>query len=167
MLLNSTAFFPNLVLAIHVIATVSGYGALLIYPVVTRAVERVDPRALPVVLRARLEISRKLVDPAMVLVVLSGIYLAFDWHLWGHFVVIFGIAVALVIGGLEGAIVASRAEKFSDLAQRDVDASGGAGTGGGAIIWSEEFQRERKNSGLVNVVLAALVVAVVYVMVVG
>jgi hypothetical protein len=184
MLVNAVVF-SQVVLAIHVVVSVAAYGVLICYPVIAVAVERVDPRAVPALLRARLLVSRMLVDPGMMLVVVSGVYLTFEWGQWGQFYVIFGIIVAVVIGGLEGAFVASGAERLAQLAQHDLDlaandapsgsstsgqaADGGArGSAAGSlkVVWSPAYLAARTRADRVNILLAALVVAVLCVMVV-
>lgn len=188
-MLVTAVVFSQVVLAIHVVVSVAAYGVLICYPVIAAAVERVDPRAVPALLRARLLVSRALVNPGMVLVVASGVYLTFEWSQWGQFYVIFGIIVAVVIGGLEGAFVAGGAERLAQLAQHDLDlaasdlpsgvgASGQAADGGargGArgsvasapkVVWSPAYLAARTRADRVNILLAALVVAVLCVMVV-
>jgi hypothetical protein len=182
----AAVMFPQVVLAIHVVVSVAAYGVLICYPVIAAAVERIDPRAVPALLRARLLVSRVLVDPGMVLVVVSGVYLTFEWHQWSQFYVAFGIIVAIVIGGLEGGLVASGTERLAQLAQHDLDlaarvapSSGGAAgpvpdggsaadssAGAGTAVWGPAYLAARTRADRVNILLAALVVAVLCVMVV-
>ncbi len=180
-MLVTAVVFSQVVLAIHVVVSVAAYGVLICYPVIAAAVERIDPRAVPALLRARLLVSRMLVDPGMVLVVVSGIYLTFEWNQWSQFYVVFGIIVAVVIGGLEGAFVAGGAERLAQLAQHDLDiaasgdASGAAPEGSGAnrsataapaVVWSPAYLAARTRADRVNILLAALVVAVLCAMVI-
>jgi hypothetical protein len=151
--------FPVVVLAIHIMAVVLAFGIVVAWPLVTRVVEGVDPRAVPALYRARVLLGRMLVNPGLLLVLIAGIYLAAHGHDWKEFFVQWGIAAVVVLGGLEGAVAMRQSRTLAELAARDVDAAGS-----GSVSWSEEFVQARGRSDLVSIAMAIIVLATIYVM---
>jgi len=160
-MLVPAVFFWQVVLAIHVIIVVAAFGVVVAYPVLTIAAERLDRRSAPLLHRLRVVIGRSLVNPGLLVVLAAGIYLASDLHQWHEFYVQWGIAVIVVLGGLEGAFVIRQSGKLADLAQRDIDASGDA-----EPTWSPEYVSARGRSDQINAVMAVLVLVTVFFMVV-
>jgi hypothetical protein len=160
-LLLPAVFFWQIVVAVHVVFVVAAFGLLIAYPLVVIAVERMDPRSIPTLLRVRQLLSRSLVNPGLLMVVISGVYLAADRHQWAQFYVQWGIAAALVIGGLEGAFVARQSGVLAALAERDVQAWAGNGSS-----WSSDYLAARGRSDQINALLAVLVVVTTFLMVV-
>lgn len=160
-LLAPAVVFWQIILAIHVVFVVAAFGLLLAYPLITIAAERMDRRALPVILRVRVLLSRSLVNPGLLVVVISGVYLAAQLHQWGDFYVWWGIAAALAIGGLEGALVTRQSAALAALAERDValfdEPEGG---------WSSDYVTARGRADQVNALLAVIVVVTTFLMVV-
>ena len=135
-MLVPAVFFWQIVLAVHVVFVVAAFGLLLSYPLITIAAERIDRRSLPVVLRVRMLLGRSLVNPGLLLVVIGGVYLASQQHQWHEFYVRWGIAAALVIGGLEGAFVIRQSATLAELAERDIEPLRVRQTGAGAATTS-------------------------------
>jgi hypothetical protein len=160
-LLIPAVFFWQIILAVHIVFVVAAFGLLLSYPLITMAAERIDRRSLPAILRVRMLLSRSLVNPGLLLVVISGVYLASQQHQWGDFYVWWGIAAALVIGGLEGALVSRQSATLAALAERDVGLFG-SGQGG----WSSDYVAARGRADQVNALLAVTVVVTTFLMVV-
>ena len=160
-MLVPAVFFWQIVLAVHVVFVVAAFGLLIAYPFIVIATERIDPRAVPALLRVRQLLSRSLVNPGLLLVVISGVYLASDQHQWGQFYVQWGIGAALVLGGLEGALVARQTGVMAALAERDLEASS---LNGGR--WSDEYLAARGRADQINALLAVVVVVTVFLMIV-
>lgn len=102
--------FYSVVVWIHVTAVVAAFGALFAYPIFLA----VNARA-PIAERAnfhRLQIafSKYLTGPAIAVILLAGIYLASDAHLWSQAWLQAGFALLLVIAGL-GITVLRRGEE--------------------------------------------------------
>jgi len=161
LLLPAAVVFWQVILAVHVVFVVSAFGLLLVYPLITIAAERIDRRSLPVILRVRMLLGRSLVNPGLLVVVISGVYLAAQQHQWSDFYVWWGVAAALVIGGLEGALVIRQSATLAELAERDVGLFG-AGDGG----WSSDYLAARNRADQVNALLAVIVVVTTFLMVV-
>jgi hypothetical protein len=154
-------FFWQVALAVHVVFVVAAFGALIAYPVIALAAERLDRHSVPVLHRVRQVLGRSLINPGLVLVVVAGLYLTTDLHQWHEFYVQWGIGVVLVLGALEGAFVTRQSGRLAELSQRDLDAAAG-----GEINWSSEYVAARGRSDQVNALMAVLVIVTVFFMVV-
>ena len=105
-----TIRFYDVVLWVHITAVVTAFGALFAYPIFLA----VNARA-PIAERAnfhRLQIafSRFITGPTIVVVLVAGVYLASDRHLWSRTWVTVPFILLLVIAGL-GATVLRRGEQ--------------------------------------------------------
>jgi hypothetical protein len=134
------AAFSDVIVGVHVLGAIVGFGIVFAYPLLLGAAARRDPGATPFLLRARTQLGRYIVNPGLLVVVLAGIYLASDEHRWSQFFVGWGIVAAVVIGGVEGAVIMPRAGKLAAIAERDLAASavpaGGQRT---SATWSDEY----------------------------
>jgi uncharacterized membrane protein len=151
--------FYEVVLALHIIAVVVAFGATFAYPVIFAAVSRADARALPALYRAAHEVSRKVITPGLAVVVICGIYLASKLHVWSDFYVQWGLAVAIVIGGVEGALLAPTERRLIEQTDRDV-----AAAGTGAVALSAEHDALFRRVGLIGALMDALVVLTIFFM---
>lgn len=158
-MLVTAVVFSNIVLAIHIMAVVLAFGIVVAWPLVSQAVERMEPKAVPMIHRVRVLLGRTLVNPGLLLVVVAGVYLAAHYHVWKQFYVQWGIGAAVVLGALEGAVVMRQSRKLAALAARDVEAAGD-----GPVNWSEEFVTTRGRADMWSMLMAVLVLATVYVM---
>lgn len=158
MLVPAVAFW-QVVLALHIVAVVAAFGVTFAYPVIFAVGARMDPRAIPWFHRVQVQVARRLLNPALLVVVLAGIYLASKLHQWSSFYVQWGIGVALVIGGLEGAFMIPREKKLADLAERDIER---AGTG--EVTWSADYEKLARQVGLAGALMGVLVIVTVYLM---
>ena len=133
MLVTAVAF-PTVALAIHILFVVGAFGIVIGYPVILLSAERLDRRAMPVLHRVRVNLGRSLVNPGLLVVVIAGVYLASHLHQWSHFYVQWGIAAAVVIGGLEGSFVIPQEKRMAELAARDIEAAGDGEVSGAATM---------------------------------
>ncbi len=108
----ATVQFFEVVLAVHIMAVVFAFGATFAYPVLLGTVGKADSRALPALYRAIHAISVKVIMPGLAIVVICGIYLASKLHVWSEFYVQWGIAVAVVIGAVEGMFISPNEKRL-------------------------------------------------------
>jgi hypothetical protein len=120
----ATVQFFEVVLAVHIMAVMVAFGATFAYPVILGTVSKSDSRALPAVYRAIHAISTRVIGPGLALVVICGIYLASKLHVWSEFYVQWGIAVALIIGAVEGMFLSRNEKRLVEVADRDLATSG-------------------------------------------
>lgn len=157
--------FSDLVLAVHILAVVIGFGVTFAYPILFAAAARLDPNVTPWLLRTRQRVGRYLVNPGLLVLVLAGIFLATDEHQWSRFYVQWGIAAAIVIGGIEGALIIPRSGRLAEIAERDLAATGVA-AGGQRVsaTWSREYVRGRRLLTIGGVLIELVVVVTVFLM---
>jgi Predicted integral membrane protein (DUF2269) len=152
--------FYEVVLAIHIAAVVVAFGVTFAYPIMFAVTARHDPRSLPLVHRIEYTVERMLINPALLLVVLAGIYLASKGHFWSDFFVQWGLAAAIVIGALVGAIMIPTAKRAEQAAARDLGA-----TAGGELQLSEEYRALTRRLSTVGSLLSLIVLVTIYFMV--
>src|SRR5438132_2994026 len=114
----------EIVLAVHVMAVVVAFGVTFAYPIMFAVGARADPRSLPVLHRIQYSIERFLINPGLLLVLVAGIFLASDGHHWSEFFVQWGLAAAIVIGAVVGAVTIPAAKRAEQLARAALEATG-------------------------------------------
>lgn len=142
--------FEELVLWVHVSAVVAGLGALFANPVLLSVARRSEPPQAAVLHRVQLRLGSWLGSPGLLLVLLAGAYLASTRDLWTEVWVVVPLVIVLVIGGLNGSVLAPRQRRLAELAQ----------SGGGA-----EYERMLRQVSQVTVVVLALVLLAAFFMI--
>lgn len=102
--------FYDVVLWIHITAVVTAFGALFAYPVFLAVNARAPLAERANLHRLQIAFSKRVTGPTIGVVLLAGIYLASDAHLWSQAWVIVGLVLLGVIAGL-GATVLRRNEQ--------------------------------------------------------
>jgi hypothetical protein len=142
---------------VHVSAVVVGFGATfaeaLLFPVAMKA----GVRHLPYVHEVQLAINQRLASPALGLIILTGIYQTIegDWG-FGSFWISATFAIAIVLGGMNGAYFIPADRRLSAQAQKEIDETGGV---------SGDYQKQARTEGIVGAVAGLLVIAAVFLMV--
>jgi hypothetical protein len=157
-LVTAVAFW-QFVLAVHIVAVVIAFGVTFAYPIFAVIGARMDPRAMPWFHRMQGVIGRRLINPGLGVVLIAGIYLASKLHQWHHFYASWGVAVVIVLGGLEGGFMAKQEAKLAELAERDI-----AAAGTGEVILSPEYEALGKRVGTVGALMSGLVLVTIYLM---
>jgi hypothetical protein len=109
--------FYDVVLWIHVTAVVTAFGALFAYPVFLA----VNAKA-PIAQRAnfhRLQIafSKRITGPVIAVVLLAGMYLASDAHLWSETWVDVPFVLLFVIAGLGATVLRRNEERLVETSE--------------------------------------------------
>ncbi len=152
------AAFSDAILAIHIIGVMVAFGVTFSYPVFALVANR-ERRAMPTLHRAQHAISRMVISPGLGVILLAGIYLAAKEHQWSAFYVQWGLGAVVVLGAIEGAVVVPREARLAEVAARDV-----AGAGAGEVVWSDEYNRLFRQTGMVGAVLDLIVVLTIFFM---
>ncbi len=160
-MLVAVAFY-EVVLVLHILAVVFAFGATFAYPVLLGAITKADPRALPALYRAMHAISQRVIMPGLAAVVIFGIYLASDQHYWHAFFVQWGLAVAIVIGAVEGAYLSPRERRLIEVADRDVAGA----SDGDPVTFSTEHDSLVRRIGGIGALMDLLVVVTIIFMVI-
>jgi hypothetical protein len=155
----------EVVLAVHIMAVVVAFGVTFAYPIIFAVGARHDPRSLPLLHRVEYTIERWLINPGLLVVVLAGIYLASDGHHWSQFYVQWGLAAAILIGGLVGSVMIPTAKRAERVAERDLassDANGHrAAAAQEAIAMSDEYRGLTRRLETVGSLLSLLVLVTI------
>jgi uncharacterized membrane protein len=164
-MLVAAVSFPQIVLAIHILGVVVGFGSVFAYPLLFAAAARNDPEVTPWLLRMRQRLGRYLVNPGLLVVVICGVYLASKLDQWSSFYVGWGIIAAIALGALEGSYIIRPAGRLATLAERDLAATavpaGGRRT---SATWSPEYAAGIRRFTLVGNAMAVIVLLTVFFM---
>jgi len=164
-MLVTAAAFPDVILAVHILGAVIGFGTAFAFPVLFTAASRSDPEVIPWLLRARQRVGRLLVNPGLLVVVLAGVYLASDEHQWGNFYVDWGIAAAVALGALERSLIIRPAIRLASLAERDLAATAVPAAGQRTSAkWGSEYNAELPRFLLAANAMAGIVALTVFFM---
>ena len=159
-MIGLAASFSDAILAVHILATVIGFGVLFAYPVVSLVAAKMDRRAMPWYHRMQELFGRYLVAPGLAVILICGIYLASHEQQWSKFYVLWGLGAVVVIGGVGGGFLGTREGKLAKLAARDV-----AGTAPDAeVTWSAEYEALDKQVLIVGSILLLIIVLTVFFM---
>lgn len=153
MTLAPAASLYDFILAGHIMAVVIAFGFVFALPVVYMVAVKHDPRSLPVLHRIEYTVERLVINPALLVLVLAGIYLASKGHYWSEFFVQWGLAAAVVIGAVVGAVMIPTAKRAEEAAKLAVVAGGER-----AFEPSAEYQALARRLNLVGSGLGVLVV---------
>jgi hypothetical protein len=102
--------FYDVVLWIHVTSVVAAFGALFAYPVFLAVNAKAPLAERANFHRLQIAFSKYVTGPVIAVVLLAGIYLASDAHLWSRTWVVVPFVLLLVIAGL-GITVLRRGEE--------------------------------------------------------
>jgi uncharacterized membrane protein len=152
--------FYAIVLFLHIVSAIVAFGVTFAYPVIDTVVRTRDPRSLPTFHEAQIQIGRRIVTPAALLLLVAGIYMVSDR--WGDFSSGWwsgALAIVVVLLGLEHAVLIPTARRMRDRAALDVQ-----GAGGGTL--SAEYQQLARQRAAFGGIASLLVVVAVFLMVV-
>jgi hypothetical protein len=160
--LTATPF--HIALAIHVATLMMTFGVIFARPLVFAVASRHDPRSLPLLHRIEYTVERYVMVPGVLVVILSGSYMA-DWggH-WDAFYVWWGIGVVALIGAALATVMVPTAKRAEEVAQRDLRAAPAgavAGAAAGVVAQaaglSSEYHTLTRRLAVVSTVLGLLV----------
>ena len=104
-------------------------------------------------------ISKRVINPGVLVILIAGIVLATDEHQWKHFYVQWGIAAVIALGALDGAVMRPLTRKLVAAADSDVERAGD-----GEITWSAEHDALIRRQGRIGTLMTLIVVVTVFFM---
>ena len=147
-----TAFtFYDVVLSIHILAVVIAFGVVFSYPLLDATLKRAGVE-LAAVHRMHVTLATRLIQPAMTIVLLAGLYLALDRFSLGDAWISATFAILIVLFALMGAVLIPTDKRLAELAPR-----------GGAAP-SAEYEAASRQAALFGSIALLLVVVAVFVM---
>lgn len=144
--------FYDVVLTVHILAVVVAFGVVFAYPVIDAHMRGSGSGNLATLHRLHVALGRRVVTPAMVVVLLAGLYLALDRWSLGDPWISATFAILFVLFGLQGAVLGPTDERLAELAERD-DAS------------SSEYDSQLRKANLFGGLALLLVVVAIFLMV--
>jgi hypothetical protein len=154
-----TASAYDVVLAGHIVAVMIAFGWTFALPLMYAVASRHAPRSLPLLHRIEYTSMRLILNPALLLVLAAGIFLASDGHHWSEFFVQWGLGAIVVIGALAGAVMIPTAKRAEQAALADLQAAGGEDP-----RQSEAYAALVRRLNIVGSVLWLLVIATIVIM---
>ena len=146
--------FYDVVLTVHILAVVVAFGVVFAYPVLDAQVRRAGPADLAALHRLHVVLARRVITPAMTVVLLAGLYLALDRWSLGDPWISATFAILFVLFGLDGAVLVPTDLRLAELAERDRRRRRG-----------EEYEREARKADIFGGLALLLVVVAIFLMV--
>jgi uncharacterized membrane protein len=113
----ATVTFYDVVLWVHITAVVVAFGALFAYPLFLTVNAKAPIAERASLHRLQIAFSKRITGPTIVVVLLAGIYLASDAHLWSQSWVGAGLALLIVIAGHGATVLRKGEERLLALAE--------------------------------------------------
>ncbi len=145
---------------LHVSAVVVGFGATFAEAIMFPVAMKAGVRHLPYVHKLQLAINQRLATPAMVIVILTGLYQTSERWDWGEVWISATFAIVIVIGGLLGGYFIPADRKLGAMVEREL-----AAAGDGEVVLSDEYQRGARREGMVGALTGVLLIVAVFLMV--
>jgi len=154
--------FYSFVLFVHIAAVVLGFGVIFAYPVFWEAARRGDERHLPFFHRVQSRLGARLISPALVVILLAGLYLAFDGpYEFSDPWIGATLLILIVLGGIGGGYLAPRERTLAELAQRDVTRSNAEGP----LTMSDDYRQLFAKVRVASLAMCGLVLLAIFLMV--
>ena len=152
----------SVVLFLHILAAVVGFGAAFLYPVFFRMGRRADRRNLPLFHRVQVWFGPRVITTAATVILLAGIYMATTgpYELGDPFVGA-GILIIVVILGLGGGYFSPKEARLLELSERDIAASAAAAE----VSLSDDYLGLSRQVERMTWVVAGLVTVAIFLMV--
>jgi hypothetical protein len=142
---------------LHISAAVVGLGATFALSVGFPLALKLDPRYLPFVHQLSLNVNRKLASPALLVLVITGVYQAVDSDSMDQPWVGATLLIAVILGGLQGSYFVPTDKKLAALAEKELAA--------GAATLSDDYQRRAQREGGIGALAGFLIILAVFLMV--
>lgn len=155
-MLTAAIDFYAIVLFVHILAVVVGFGVVFTYPLLDAYARRTNIVDLVALHRFQVFLTSRLIQPALLVILMAGIYLATDRWSLGDGWISATLAIVIVIGGLAGAVIGPTEKKLLALAQRDLKQGQKP---------SDEYEREAIKLARFGGLASLLIVVALFIMV--
>jgi hypothetical protein len=149
--------FYDVSVFVHVSAVVVGFGATFAESIMFPVAMKVGKQHLPYVHRLQLAINQRFASPALLLIIITGIYQTADRWEFSDFWISATFLIAIILGGLNGAYFIPSDRRLAPMVERDLAASGDV---------SDEYQRQARRQGMFGALAGVLVLLAIFFMVV-
>jgi Predicted integral membrane protein (DUF2269) len=147
----------NISLWLHISSAVVGLGATFALAVGFPLALKLDARYLPFVHHLSLNVNRRLASPALLLLIITGIYQGVKADVMGEAWLGITFAIAIVLGGLQGAYFVPTDKRLAAMAEKEL--------ADGATTLSEDYRRQAQREGGIGALAGFLIILAVFLMV--
>jgi uncharacterized membrane protein len=148
-------------LFLHVTAVVVGLGATFAEAIAFPVAMRLSPRHLPYVHALQLAINRMLASPALIVIILTGLYQVDEGgYSFGDAWISATFAIVIALGALNGAYFVPTDKRLGVLVESEI-----AAAGDGEVTLSDEYQSAARTEGILGAVAGFLVVLAIFLMI--
>jgi predicted integral membrane protein DUF2269 len=148
--------FYDVSVFVHVSAVVIGFGATFAESIMFPVAMSVGKQHLPYVHRLQLAINQRLASPALLVIIITGIYQTADRWEFSDFWISATFLIALILGGLNGAYFIPSDRRLAPMVARDLAESGEP---------SADYQGQARRQGMFGALAGVLVLIAVFLMV--
>lgn len=142
---------------LHISAAVVGLGATFALSVAFPLALKLDSRYLPFVHHLSRTILQRLASPALLVLIVTGIYQGVDSDTMDEPWVGITFLIVIVLGALQGAYFVPTDKKLAALAEKELAA--------GATTLSHDYQRRAQREGGIGALAGLLIILAVFLMV--
>jgi uncharacterized membrane protein len=148
----------NISLFLHITAAVVGLGATYELAVAFPVALQMDVRNLPFAHRLSRVVGTWFAEPALLVLLITGIYQTADADIsFGKPWISGAFAIVIILGGMQGMYFTPTDRKLEALAARELAA--------GATELSEDYQRQARREGILGAVAGVLTIIAIFLMV--
>jgi hypothetical protein len=148
--------FYDVSVFVHVAAVVVGFGATFAESIMFPVAMKAGTQHLPYVHRLQLAINQRMASPALLLIIITGIYQTADRWEFSDFWISATFLIALILGGLTGAYFIPSDRKLAPLVESDLAERGEP---------SQEYLAQAKRQGMFGALAGVLVLLAIFLMV--
>lgn len=148
--------FYDVSVFVHVAAVVVGFGATFAESIMFPVAMKAGKQHLPYVHRLQLAINQRMASPALLLIIVTGIYQTADRWEFSDFWISATFLIALILGGLIGAYFIPSDRRLAPMVERDLAEAGEP---------SQEYLAQARRQGMFGALAGVLVLAAIFLMV--
>jgi len=148
--------FYDVAVWFHVSAVVVGFGATFAESITFPVAMKMSVRHLPFVHKLGIAINQRMATPALVLIIVTGIYQTADRWEFSQFWISATFVIAIVLGGLNGAYFIPGERRLLAQIERELAETGEP---------SADYQRKARQMGMVGALAGVLVLLAIFFMV--
>jgi len=148
--------FYDISVFVHVASVVVGFGATFAESIMFPVAMKAGKQHLPYVHRLQLAINQRLAAPALLLIIITGVYQTSDRWEFSDFWISATFLIALILGGMNGAYFIPSDRRLAPMVERDL-ADGGEP--------SQGYLAQARRQGMVGALAGVLVLVAIFLMV--
>jgi len=148
--------FYDISVFVHVASVVVGFGATFAESIMFPVAMKAGKQHLPYVHRLQLAINQRLASPALLLIIITGVYQTSDRWEFSDFWISATFLIALILGGMNGAYFIPSDRRLAPMVERDL-ADGGEP--------SQGYLAQARRQGMVGALAGVLVLVAIFLMV--